>query len=66
MDEIDIWRTAKLLMDTHGDTASMEAAMRADAALDNGELAAVDVWKRVMRAVENLQRTAPQAGARAN
>ena len=37
MDEIDIWRSAKLLVDEHGDTAAIEAAMRADALLSTGD-----------------------------
>lgn len=36
MDETDIWRTAKILIDSHGDNASTEAAIRADRALDDG------------------------------
>lgn len=66
MEELDIWRTAKLLIETHGDKASMRAAMRADEALDNREILAMDVWKKVMHAVEQLQRTRPKPGEQAN
>jgi hypothetical protein len=59
MDEIDIWRTAKILMDAHGENASLEAAMRADHALDQGQPDTVNVWKRVMRAIVELQRETP-------
>jgi hypothetical protein len=62
MEDIDIWRTAKLLIETHGDEAAMQAAMRADEALDNGEMAAMNVWRKVMRSVEELQRTGPKPG----
>jgi hypothetical protein len=61
MDEIDIWRTAKILIDAHGAEASLEAAHRADHALEDGLQDAVNVWKRVMRAVEDLQRPKPNA-----
>lgn len=66
MDEIDIWRTAKILIDSHGTAASLEAAMRADKALDDGLSDAVNVWTRVMLAIEELQRTSPQTGEHAN
>lgn len=61
MDEIDIWRTAKILVDAHGENASMEAAMRADHALEDGLPDAVNVWMQVKRAVEDLQRNKPNA-----
>lgn len=60
MEEIDIWRTAKLLIDHHGDGAELQAAMRADKALEDGFPDGVYVWKRVMRAVVDLQRQAPE------
>ncbi len=66
MEEIDIWRTAKLLIDQHSEDATTEAAMRADKALDDKLSDAVNVWMRVLRAIEDLQRTAPKAGERAN
>ena len=36
--EIDIYRSAKLLIDQHGDEASIEAALRADEFLDQGNI----------------------------
>ena len=61
MEEIDIWRTAKLLIDAHGDKAWLEAAQRADLAVEQGNAEAESVWKRVGRAVEELQRDKPRA-----
>lgn len=58
MEEIDIWRTAKILIDSHAEEAAMEAAMRADHALEDGNPDAVQVWTGVMRAIEDLQRPA--------
>ena len=52
--EIDIWRSARLLVDQHGDTAAIEAAMRADALLDEGDLDGYAVWRRIVRAVREL------------
>ncbi len=36
--EIDIWRSAKLLIGQHGDEAPIHAAMRADIMLEEGDL----------------------------
>ena len=63
LEEIDIWRTAKILVDAHGAGAELEAAMRGDKAMEDGHADAVDVWKRVMRAVVELQRTKPASAA---
>jgi len=59
MDEKDIYRSAKLLIDQFGDDAPIEVAMRADALLENGDLDGVAVWKRVLRAIEDLTSNAP-------
>jgi hypothetical protein len=59
MNEIDIWRTAKILVDAHGENAAIQAAMRADYALEDGFPDAVNVWMQVKRAVEVLQRQKP-------
>ena len=39
--DLDIFRSAKLLVDQHGEDAGIEAAMRADAMLENGDVAAI-------------------------
>jgi hypothetical protein len=54
--DLDIWRTAKILIDAHGENASLEAAQRADWAIRDGNPEAESVWKRVLKAVEALQR----------
>ncbi len=50
----------------HGQDAPIHAAMRADAMLDKGDLDGYAVWKRILRAVEELQRVEPGGGARVN
>jgi hypothetical protein len=55
VEEIDIWRTAKILLDAHGDGAGAQAEWRADKALKDGNLDALRVWKRVLQAVQVLQ-----------
>ncbi len=54
VDDIDIYRTAKLFVDQHGDKAAFHAAMRADAMLDKGDLDGYAVSKRIVRAVREL------------
>ncbi len=60
--EIDIFRVAHLLVKRHGQDAPIEAAMRADAMLDKGDLDGYAAWKRILRAVGELQGTAPKPG----
>lgn len=62
MDEMDIWRTAKILIASYGQDASTEATIRADEALREGQPDGVNVWMRVMRAVCALQQPKPSGG----
>jgi len=59
MNELDIWRTAKVLIDAHGEGAEIEAAMRADLAIDQGNAAVENIWKRVLRAIQELPQQKP-------
>ena len=54
--DLEIWRTAKFLIDDHGDNASLEAAQRGDWAIQEGNPEAESIWKRVLKAVEAVQR----------
>ena len=49
-------------MKQHGEDAPIHAAMRADAMLEAGDLAGCAVWKRILRAVEELMRASPVSG----
>ncbi len=42
--------------------APIYAAMKADAMLDKGDLDGAAVWKRILRAVGELQREEPASG----
>ena len=53
-DEIDIYRSAKLLIDQHGEDAPIFAAMQADKRMESGDLDGCAVWKRVLKAVHEL------------
>ena len=54
--EIDIYRSASVLVREHGDGAALEAAQRADAMLERGDMEGCAVWKRIVAAVEEIQR----------
>ncbi len=53
--DLDIYRPANALMKRHGEDAPIEAAIRADAMLEKGDLDGCAVWKRILRAVEELR-----------
>ncbi len=53
--ELDIYRSANLLVKQHSEDAPIEAAMRADAMLEAGDLDGLAVWRRILRAVGELQ-----------
>ncbi len=63
--DLDIYRSAKLLVDQHGEDAAAEAAMRADKMLAGGNMEGKRVWVRFMKAIEELQRQEPGPGERA-
>ncbi len=65
-DEIDIYRSAKLLIDQHGEDAPIFAAMQADKCLAARDLDGKAVWMGVIRAIEELQRTSPKPGEAAH
>ena len=64
--DLDIYRTASVLIHEHGEDAALEAAQRADAWLDKGQTGAYLVWKRVLKAVKEIQREEPQEGEAVN
>ncbi len=62
--DLDIYRSANVLVTRHGADAPIHAAMRANAMLDKGDLDGFSVWKRIVKAVEELQRVEPAANRR--
>ncbi len=62
--DLDIYRSAKLLVDQHGDDATIHAAMQADAMLEKGDLDGAAVWRRIVSAVNALLADKPEDGAR--
>jgi len=64
--EIDIWRSANIMVREHGENAAMVAAQRADAFLAAGDIDGRVVWKRILVAIAELQRRHLNAGESLN
>ncbi len=62
--DLDIYRAANVLVKQRGPDAPILAAMRADAMLEAGDMDGYAVWKRILRAVEELQRVEPRPGGK--
>ena len=58
-DEIDIFRSARLLIDQLGESALTFAAQQADRCLEAGDLDGKAVWLGVIRAIGELQQREP-------
>ncbi len=63
---LDIYRTANVLIREHGEDAALEAAQRADAMLEKGSVDGQRVWKRVLAAVMEIQRKELREGEAVN
>ena len=57
--DLDIYRSAKLLIDQHGEDAPVFAAMRSDRCLEGGDLDGKAVWIRVIGAIKELLNQQP-------
>ncbi len=57
--DLDIYRTASVLIREHGEDAALEAAQRADAMLEAGDIDGSAVWKRVLEAIKKIRRQEP-------
>jgi hypothetical protein len=52
--DIDIFRTARILIDKHGDNAPAEAQRRMEEYRAKGDNDALDIWRRIAEAVKIL------------
>ena len=66
MEEIDVWRTAAEMRRQFGADAAIISGTRADALLDQGDIDGFNVWKRVVAAINELERAAPKDGEAIN
>lgn len=53
--DIDIWRSATLLIQQHGTDAPSVAARRCNECLLRGDIVSQQIWMRVLRAIKKLQ-----------
>ena len=54
INESDVYRAAKLVIDQHGEDAGDFAARRADLLMEEGD--ADEAWRRILEAIVELQR----------
>ena len=57
--DLDIFRSAQVLIREHGEGTAIEDSQHADAMLEKGDLEGQAVWKRIIEAVEEIQRMEP-------
>ena len=60
--DLGIDRAAKVIINQYGEDAPTHAAMRADTLLEAGDLDGHEVWKQVLRVIEELQKAGPKSG----
>ena len=51
----ELWACANKMIESHGADAAIHAAMRADALLDEGDLAGQRTWRAILQRIEQLQ-----------
>ncbi len=61
--DLKIFRAANQLVKRYGQDAGFEAAMRADAMIERGDPEGLAVWKRILKAVDELLAQAPPEGS---
>jgi hypothetical protein len=59
---LDVWRAAGALLAEHGAEAGLYAGLRAKALLAQSDVDGHLLWKRIGKAVRELQREKPLAG----
>ena len=59
MKKIDVWRAARKMIELHSIEAGWRAGLRADHLLDQGDIPGCNVWKQIVAAIKEIQRTAP-------
>ncbi len=57
--DLEIFRAANQLIQRYGQDAEFRAAKQADAMIERGDPEGLAVWKRILRAVDELLRTEP-------
>ncbi len=52
--DLDIYRAANVIIKRYGEDAQIHSTRRDSAMLDKGDLDGYEVWKRIVKAVEEL------------
>ena len=60
--DLDVYRSAKVLIDQHGEDVPIWAAQKADAMLERGNLDGKQLWLKILEAIETLQTTERPVG----
>ncbi len=55
--DLDMWRSANILIKQHGEDAAIHAAINVDELLAKGDVEGTKVWNRIMRAIPRLLAT---------
>jgi hypothetical protein len=66
LDDQTVWRAATKMVELFPESASFEAAQRADKALEQGDLDNFNLWQRITNATEDLERAKPSGGETIN
>ncbi len=61
--DLDIYRSARVLIDQHGEDAPIWAAQKADEMLERGNLDGKLLWLKILQAVKELQSKERPPGA---
>ena len=65
-DELDIWRGAQAVIKKYGEDAWFHASCRADELLEEGDLEGSATWRKILAAIQELQRNEPKDGEKLN
>jgi hypothetical protein len=60
VEDIDIWRSAKILVDRHGADAPTVTERRASEIIAKGDVEGLAAWKRIGAAIKELLETTPR------
>ena len=60
--EIDLWRSANIMIQQHGAQAALEAGLLADAMLEKGDPDGQRVWLQIRAKIKELQHETPAEG----
>ena len=60
--DLDIWRSAMVMVKRYGDDAMLEAAARARKLIADNDMNGAAMWQHIGEAIERLQAKAPSEG----